>query len=73
MMIPQSDTMSQFNDFAPEKQNSMLFTNMDAKTVSAAPVGMQERNLLLGEREPGPGENNETNMSANEAFLAYCQ
>ena len=50
----------------------MLFANMDAKTVSAAPAGMQERNLLLGEREPGPGENNETNMSANEAFLAYC-
>ena len=29
--------------------------------------------MLLGEIGAGPGENNETNMSANEAFLAYCQ
>ena len=77
LMIPNSETSSQFNETAPlgmdgNKQNSMLFANLDAKTVSQ-PGGIQERNLLLGEIGPGPGENNETKMSENEAFLAYCQ
>ena len=49
----------------------MLFANLDAKTVSQ-PGGILERNQLLGEMGPGQGVN-ETKMSENEAFLAYCQ
>ena len=50
----------------------------DAKTLSQVDA-IQERNLLLGEighsNLGGPTVNpsNETNMTENEAFLAYCK
>mmetsp|Transcript_47609 Transcript_47609/g.62937 ORF Transcript_47609/g.62937 Transcript_47609/m.62937 type:complete len:84 (+) Transcript_47609:3403-3654(+) len=61
---------------------SMHFANLDdARTLSQAD-GVQDRNMLLGEigvsniggANQGPiGESNETKMTENEAFLAYCR
>ena len=61
---------------------SMHFANLDdAKTISQADC-VQERNMMLGDigvpnlggGNQGPiGENNETKMTENEAFLAYCR
>lgn len=53
------------------------FANLDdARTLSQA-ENVQERNMLLGDmvggQHGGPiGESNETKMTENEAFLAYC-
>ena len=62
----QPQTTRLLADLGQGKAGGMLFANLDdAKTLSQADATQQVNAVI--------GENNETKMSENEAFLAYCK